>query len=85
MQKIKPRRRLSVNPDSRKGFTLVELLVALAAASILSASALQLYGHFHHLTQHFIQDYQQESSELMQQMRQVNPYKRKIPGLRARD
>lgn len=85
MQKIKPRRRLSVNPDSRKGFTLVELFVALAAASILSASALQLYGHFHHLTLHFIQDYQQESFELMQQMRQVNPYKRKIPGLRARD
>ncbi len=85
MQKIKPRRRLSVNPDSRKGFTLVELLVALAAVSVLSASALQLYGNFHHLTLHFIQDYQQESSELLQQMRQVNPYKRKIPGLRARD
>ena len=74
MQKIKPRRRLSVNPDSRKGYTLIELLVALAAASILSASALQLYSRFHHLTLHFIKDYQRESSELIQQMHRAIPY-----------
>lgn len=55
----------------KSGYTLMELLVALAAASILSALALQLYGTFHHVTLHFIIDYQRESSELIQQMRGV--------------
>lgn len=60
--------------NAHKGYTLIELLVALAAASILSASALQLYSRFHHLTLHFIKDYQRESSELIQQMHRAIPY-----------
>lgn len=63
-----------INHKVRKGYTLIELLVALAAASILCASALQLYGRFHHLTLHFIKDYQRESSELIQQMHRAIPY-----------
>ena len=69
----------------RDGFTLMELLVAMAAASVLSLSALKLYGQFHGMVLLFVKDYQQESTELLLQMRNVFPYKGKIPGSKTRD
>lgn len=65
----------------KSGFTLIELLVAMAAASVVSLSALQMYGLYHHLVVHQVQSYHRESGTLLQRAYDVIPYKRKIPGL----
>lgn len=79
------------NKNSKLGFTLMELLVALAAASVLSLSALQLYGLYYASTFRLIQNYHRESSLLLQRVNEsfpyrvkTNPCKRKIPGPRTR-
>lgn len=61
---------------SKKGFTLVELMVALAAASILSLAALQIYGMYLGAYKQQILRYQEESQALIREMQQVYPYKK---------
>lgn len=56
------------------GFSLVELLVAVVAASIVSLMALQVYGGYHKLYLHLYGDYQKESAAILEELRRLNPY-----------
>ncbi|MCF0223761.1 MAG: prepilin-type N-terminal cleavage/methylation domain-containing protein [Fibrobacter sp.] len=58
----------------KNGFTLIELMVALAASAILSLSVLQFYGYCHRLSFALLRDYQKERSELLMQMKNAMPY-----------
>lgn len=69
-----------MRPVGTSGLTLVELLVALVVSGILASTVLQVYGRYHRLSLFLVADYHQESSNLLLQMRQVLPVKRKIPG-----
>ena len=52
----------------QKGFTLMELMVALAVAGILVSSALGLYGMFHREYVHGLAAYDSRATEHIQRM-----------------
>ena len=52
----------------QKGFTLMELMVALAVAGILVSSALGLYGMFHREYVHILAAYDSRSTEYIHTM-----------------
>ena len=52
----------------QKGFTLMELMVALAVAGILVSSALVLYGMFHREYVHILAAYDSRSTEYIHTM-----------------
>ncbi|MCF0220752.1 MAG: prepilin-type N-terminal cleavage/methylation domain-containing protein [Fibrobacter sp.] len=58
----------------KSGFTLIELLVAMAAASVLSVSALQVYGRFHRFSATLTRSYQTETADLLRNIRCAVPY-----------
>ena len=64
-----------------RDFTLIELLVAVVAASIISLAALQVYGGYHRLYLHLYGDYQKESAAILEDLRRMNPYHKKMPDL----
>lgn len=59
---------------ARAGFTLMELMVATAAASVLILSALQLYVQFYGISVRLQVDYRRESREQILQMQNSMPY-----------
>ena len=58
----------------RAGFTLVELLVASVAASVISLAALQVYSQYHKLYMYLYGDYQKETAAILKELRRINPY-----------
>ena len=52
----------------QKGFSLIELVVALAVAGILVSSALGLYGMFHREYVHGLAAYDSRATEHIQRM-----------------
>ena len=52
----------------QKGFSLIELVVALAVAGILVSSALALYGMFHREYVHGLAAYDSRATEHIQRM-----------------
>ncbi|WP_298771630.1 type II secretion system protein J [uncultured Fibrobacter sp.] len=56
------------------GFTLVEMLVAVAAASIVSLAALQAYTQYYRLTVRLYDWYQKETAGFLDEIRRLNPY-----------
>lgn len=58
----------------RSGFTLVELLVAVVAASVVSLMALQVYGMYHRLYGRLYGDYRRESAAIIEELRATDPY-----------
>lgn len=58
----------------KKGFSLLELMVALAAASILSLTALKVYGMYYRTFNYLSKDYQEKSAEILKKMNLTNPY-----------
>ena len=58
----------------KKGFTLIEILVATVAASMVSLAALELYAGYHRLYQHLYKDYQKETAAILEELRRINPY-----------
>lgn len=58
----------------KRGFTLIELLVAMVAASVVSLAALQMYVQYHRVFMQLYAGYQRESTELLETIRQMNPY-----------
>lgn len=65
----------------RLGFTLIELLVATVAATALSLTALQVFGAYHRLYLHLYGSYQKESAAILEELRRMNPYHKKMPDL----
>lgn len=59
---------------ARAGFTLMELMVATAAASVLILSALQLYVQFYGISVRLQVDYRRESREQILQLLNSMPY-----------
>lgn len=59
---------------AQAGFTLMELMVATAAASVLILSALQLYVQFYGISVRLQVDYRRESREQILQMQNSMPY-----------
>lgn len=58
------------------GFTLMELMIAMAAASVISLSAFLFYGQYHRTVLYLQKEYSRDSSELIRQMKNLNPYGR---------
>lgn len=56
------------------GFSLAELLVAVVAASVVSLAALQVYSLYHGTFLHLYRSYQEETTELLEELRLLNPY-----------
>ncbi len=56
------------------GFTLMELLVAVVAASVVSLAALQVYGHYHRVYSNLYGSYQKETAAILEELRRINPY-----------
>lgn len=63
--------------ESTKGFTMMELLVAVVLAGFLTASAFAFLGRTQSNFHQFISSYQRESSALLEEIRQVHPYQQK--------
>ena len=58
----------------KEGFTLIELMVASLAASVISLVALQVYAGYHKLFLHLYNDYQKETAAILKELRRINPY-----------
>lgn len=58
----------------------MELMVALAASTLLSLAALEFFAVQHRTAFTLTRRYQQESSALIQQLRAAFPYERPKPG-----
>ena len=56
------------------GFALIELLVAVVAATTLSLVALQVYGGYHRLYLLLYGEYQKETAAILEELRRINPY-----------
>lgn len=59
-----------------KGFTLLELMVAIAVSSILMLVALGAFRSYHRMAMTLYSSYQRESSFLIDKMHSVQPYQR---------
>lgn len=57
-----------------RGFTLVELLAAVVAASVVSLVALDFYGQSHKVFLYLYADYQKETAAILEELRRINPY-----------
>ena len=56
------------------GFSLIELLVAVVAASVVSLVALEFYAGSYRLYLHLYGDYQKETAAILEELRRLNPY-----------
>lgn len=58
----------------KSGFTFVELLVAVLAASIVSLIALNIYVQYHKCFLHLYNSNQKETSALIDSLQRSKPY-----------
>jgi len=58
----------------KRGFTLVELMAAVACAAILAASAWTSYGLFMRGRQNLLLSYQRDSRAQIQDLQNAKPY-----------
>ena len=56
------------------GFTLVELLVAVVASSVISIGALGVYSGYYRLYLQLCGGYQKETAAILNELRRINPY-----------
>lgn len=58
----------------KRGFTLMELMVAVACAAILAASAWSAFGMYIEGRRSLLLSYQRESQTLIQELKNSRPY-----------
>lgn len=58
----------------KRGFSLVELMVALAAASILSLSVFTCFSHYHHGIYSMVVLCRRDQERFVKELRCINPY-----------
>jgi len=71
---INPRADLLLKSNAARGFTLMELLIAMVLAGLLTGTALAFWQGTHSTHHHLVKTYLLDIETLIDEMRQVHPY-----------